>query len=139
MINPPIIELDTRVLDLMAAELEPRAQALLDLGAFNIQAAAMLGARVDTGAMRSSIYVAGASGQASEYGDRAAAAAALRPGAKFADEVQPADRWERVIGVAVEYGYWVELRYPFLGPAAYAEAPRLESAWAQLIQPRLFP
>ena len=98
------VKLDTRRLDQLRAEIEPRAMALLDLAAFNIQAGAMLGARVDTGAMRASIYVEGASGgKGYDQALSAANSAAAARGRKVygAPRVQARGKFERVIGVAV--------------------------------------
>jgi len=90
-------------------------------------------ARVDTGAMRSSIYVAGASG-GDTYSGAVAAAQGARPGVGAVPARAPSRKLERIVAVAVEYAYWVEINYPFLGPAAYAEAPKLAAAFVQLFK-----
>jgi len=125
------IALDTTRLDLLIGQLEPRAMTILDNVAFDIEASAKPYAKVDTGAMRSSIYVSGASGGTS-YGNAASDAQALRPKAGLVNEVRPANKWERIVGVAVEYAYWQELQQPFIGPAVEDNRRKAQSAWREL-------
>lgn len=120
-------------LNTLEAVLEPRATAILDKTAFDVVRLAVPLAAIDTGAMRASIYVAGASGGPS-YGNAAAAAQRLRPGAQVGGEVAPANKFERVIGAAVEYALWQELKRPYLTPALLMVAPAYEAAWGQLLK-----
>ena len=134
------VKLDKRGLRLIRKETAPRAQKLLDKSAFDIAAHAIRKVRVDTGATKASIYVAGASGATGFlYSVRQALAAALakasgrRGGMWFHEEVQPKDKWERVIGASTWYAIFVENRHePFLRPAAIAVGMQLKRQWREL-------
>ena len=125
------ITLDTSKLDKLMSAIPGRAETVLDKIAFDVEAKAKPLTNLDTGAMRSSIYVSGASG-GGDYGAAAADAMGRRQGVKVADEVTANKALERVVGVGVEYGYWQELQKPFLEPAIEEERPKAVEAWKAL-------
>lgn len=126
------IIVNTRPLDTLIAVVPKRAHDILDKTAFDVEAVAKPLAAVDTGAMRSSVYVSGASG-GSQYGQAITQAQALRPGVNVFDEVAPDGKFERIVGVAVEYAYWQELVNPYLSPAVEQVRPDFVKAWSQLV------
>jgi hypothetical protein len=127
------ITLNTARLDQLNSQLEPRAHAILDKAAFDILAFAQPLTNYDTGALRNSGYVSGASG-GSTYGAGASEAQARRPGVNIAPEESPRSRFSRIVGFSVEYAYWQEFAKPFLVPAVEHERPLLTEAWKQLFE-----
>lgn len=139
------VRVNKEKLDRLITELKPRADAILDKSAFDIQASAQGYALIDTGAMRASIYTKGPGGGGSGYG--AALEAARKQGAstrgqhsgRYNLNIQGADipdveEMQRVIGCAVSYGVYVELRYkPFMAPAAEDNRKSFIEAWKSLV------
>lgn len=128
------ITLELGKLERLIDETPRRAHAVLDKAAFDVKRTAQPMTAFDTGAMRNSIYVSGASGKGSDYGGAVGEALTRRPTAKILDEVQPNNEFERVVGVAVEYAYWQELQKPYLTPAVEMVRPQLTEAWRQLLK-----
>lgn len=132
MTQPVSITLNTTRLDLLRGRLAPRAAAILDKVAFDVERTAKPLTNIDTGAMRSSVYVSGGSGRGTPYSQAVSEALSLRPEARVVPEVQPASQWERIVGVAVEYSYWQELDHPYLEPAVQQNRPLATAAWSEL-------
>jgi len=106
----PSIAIDIKVkinkekLERLLRELKPRADAILDKSAFDIQMTAQSLALVDTGFMKSQVLV-------QNDGD-------LR----------------RKINAGAPYSFWVEVRWKaFMGPAAEAHRASFISAWSSLV------
>lgn len=128
-----MVQVDIARLDFLIDQVEPRANALLDKAAFDIERTAKPMTAFRTGAMRTSGYVSGvASG--STYNIGAAQASTLRPGVNILEEVTPDGPFERVIGFSVEYAFWQELVRPFLVPATEQVRPQFLEAWNELLQ-----
>jgi hypothetical protein len=133
MANDVSIELNLGPLDRLIGVIPARAAAILDKAAFDVERIAKPLTAYDTGAMRNSIYVSGASGGSSTgYGSAASEAESRRPGVGLVPQVVAANKFERVVGVAVEYAYWQELQNPYLTPAVEQVRPQVNSAWRQL-------
>lgn len=112
--------------------LVPKAHAILDKAAFDIEASAKGNAPVDTGALRSSIYVSGTSGGAGDYSENRADAASRRE-VDFHDEQKPGTPFERVIGVSVIYALIVEItNRAYLRPAVERHRQAFVNAWKGL-------
>lgn len=96
-------------------------------------------AAVDTGAMKSSVYMSGASNGGSDY-EQMRAEAQGKAGARgkniqFVEEVKPDGDYERIIGPSVNYALWVELKgQPFVEPAVQAHRTSFLGAWRELIE-----
>jgi len=127
------ITLNTARLDSLTGSLAERAMTILDKIAFDVLRNAQPRTAVDTGAMRSSGYVSGASG-GSTFSSGASEAQSRRPKAKILDEVTPKKQFERIVGFSVNYAYWQELSQPYLTPAVEEERPKAEAAWAELFR-----
>ena len=134
------IRVNTAKLDLLTGSLRPRANFLLDKAAFDIEANAKPRTAYDTGALRSSLYVSGASG-GGDYSQAAsdAIAKAASGGKQTAPrtinvmpEVKPRGDMQRVIGASVEYATFQEFYQPFLLPAVENERPMFVEAWRLL-------
>lgn len=128
------IELDTSRLDQMIREIPERADMVLDKIAFDVERVAKPLTNVETGALRNSIYVSGASGGGTSYAGASSEAKALRPKAGIVPEVRPSKRFERVIGASVNYAYWQELIHPFLVPAVEQVRPQAQKEWKKLFE-----
>lgn len=85
----------------LAGQLRQRAGQVVRRTAFAILSDYQRTSRVDTGAQRSSAYVA--TNGTSTYAGAAAAAAAARPGAPILAEVQRPDPYSAIVGVGVAY------------------------------------
>ncbi len=132
---PPTVKitLDTRRLDEIQGNLRPRAMAVLDKIALDVLHTAQPETNFDTGALRNSGYVSGASGGGgSTFGAGAAEAQARRPGVTVLDEVTPRGPFERIVGFSVEYAYWQEFSKPFLVPAVEQHRVLSIEAWEAL-------
>lgn len=128
------IIVDMTKLHLMKAGIGPKAHAILDKAAFDIEAIAKELAAVLTGAMKSSIYVSGSSGGRSNYGERKSDAAARNPDATFFDEVKPSGKFERIIGASVVYAIFPEIHgQPYIVPAVEQVRPGFTKAWKALV------
>lgn len=133
------VVVETGTLIYMKASAREKAMKVLDKAAFDIEAAAKSMAPVDTGALRSSIYVSGASG-GSNYGARVAEAsgkAATRgKKVKFTGEIGPRNTLERVIAPSVNYAIFPELSgQPYLEPAVEACRDAFVQAWYSVVSP----
>lgn len=126
------IVLDTTRLDLLTGALETRAMAVLDKIAFDVLRTAQPLTAIDTGAMRSSGYVSGASGGGASYSAGASEAQGRRPGVVILDEIEPRNKFERIVGFSVEYSYLQEMVKPYLTPAIEARRGEAETAWRAL-------
>ena len=95
-------------------------------------------APVITGALRASIYVAGASGGTNYSARRAEAAskaAAAGKRVKFVGMIGPRSLLERVIAPSVNYAIFPELYgQAYLGPAVEANRDTFMNAWAAVVQ-----
>jgi len=127
------IVLNLAPLDALIGTVPGRAMDVLDKAAFDVEAFAKPLTNIDTGAMRNSIYVSGASG-GSQYGEAVGEASGRRPGVGLVDEIKPNGKFERIVGVAVEYAYWQELIKPYLVPAVEMVRPGLTAAWSGLFK-----
>lgn len=133
------IDLDTSKIDkMLGGVLEVKANRILDKAAFSIEAIAKTLAAVDTGAMRASVYVSGASG-GSNYAKRKAEAmskaASHGETREFHKEVSPTKRLERIIGASVIYAIFPEVMgQPYIVPAVEQERPKVNAAWKQLFE-----
>ena len=131
-----VIFVDTTKLHTLSAQLQIRAFSILDKVAFDIEGSAKLLAPVDTGALRASIYVSGASG---ETGYSAAIAEAKSQAAqrgkkvKFHDNHPPDKPLQRIIAVAVNYGIYPEMMgQPYMAPAVETHRTPFTMAWSSL-------
>lgn len=127
------IILDTARLDALDAGLERRALDVLDKIAFDVLRNAQPRTAYDTGALRNSGYVSGASG-GSTYGPASSEAQSRRPGAQIMDEVTASNKFERVVAFSVSYAYSQELSRAFLGPAVEDERALAVAAWESLFR-----
>lgn len=119
------VRIDKRPLAALLRAMPGRTQAVVDRNAEKVADRARANAHVITGAMRASIYVSRGLGS-SDYPTRRASAAVLNPKAKFTSQVNPEkSRASAVVGVAVNYGVYEEIRagHRFLGPAAEVVRP----------------
>jgi len=129
------ITLNAAPLDQLIGEIPERAETILDKIAFDIERTAKPLTAYDTGAMRNSIYVSGASGNSgTDYSEATSEARARRPRAMIIDEVKSNGRFERVVGASVNYAYWQELVKPFLTPAVEQQRPKAQQAWRELFR-----
>lgn len=136
-----IVELDDTKLQMLRGQLDKRAHLILDKAAFDIERVAKMLARVDTGAMRASVYVSGSRGSSggTPYGsatNQAASRAKARgKSVKFNGEVKARHPYERVIAPAVGYAFYIEKNVqPFIKPAVQAAEPNLRRAWKSLFE-----
>jgi HK97 gp10 family phage protein len=125
------VKIDTAICDKIIAGLGPKADKVVRETAFRIKDKAMRGAAVDTGAMKSGIYVKSSKGN----GYQAAVAAALdkNPDAKVApDELPDVKEGVAFVAAPLEYSLFQELgtknmaAHPFLVPAAESERADFE-------------
>lgn len=127
------VRVNNEKLERLITELKPRADAILDKSAFDIQASAQGYALVDTGAMRASIYTKGPGGSGGGYGLATQEALKANPKVQI-EPPPPVDELERIIGCGVTYGVYVELRYkPFMAPAAEDNRKSFIEAWKSLV------
>jgi len=130
--------LETKGIDRILRELEPKAEALIDKTAFEIQARAQNAAPVDTGALRNSIYTV--TQRSNGYRDAARRAKASNPKAVIAPFPEPSGNLEAHIGPSVEYAIYQEMgtskmsAHPFLVPAVEALRKSWEAAWKALFR-----
>lgn len=126
-----------RLLEL-GRKIQKKAHALLDKTAFDIEATAKSLAAVDTGAMRSSVYVSGASGGSNYEQRRAEAAGKAAGGGKqveFNPEIRARNPYERVIAPSVAYGIFPELQgQPYIAPAVETHRANFVKAWKGLVE-----
>lgn len=128
------IALDTVRLDRMQEELAKKAGDILDKIAFDVESDAKPRTAIDTGAMRSSGYVSGASRGGSSYDRGVSEAESLRPGVDIIEEITPNSKWERVVGFSVGYSFWQELSHPFLVPAVENQRGKAVEMWRALLR-----
>lgn len=116
--------------------LAERAHKILDKAAFDIEGTAKQLAPVDTGALRSSIYVSGGSGGTRyEQGRSEATGKAQGRGKniRFVLEVKAGNPFERVIAPSVVYAGFVEDRKPYLAPAVRVHKMAFLKAWRKVV------
>ena len=135
-----VVEVEMGPLLKLEKAVPERAHALLDKTAFDIESSAKTLAAVDTGAMRSSIYVSGASkGAGSGYGaavSEAKGKAASR-GKKIAfnEEIRPASPFERIIAPSVSYGIFPELQgQPYIAPGVEEHRSNFVKGWGEVLK-----
>ena len=127
------IVVDLGPLKQLRESLQPKAHAILDKAAFDIEASAKGNAPVDTGALRSSIYTSGTNGGGSNYSASRADASSRREGVEFHPEQMPGRPFERVIGVSVIYALIVEVtNRAYLRPAVERHRAAFLAAWKKL-------
>ena len=108
-----VVKLDTRKLDVLIAQTDPRAQAIVSGAAFSVQGKAQALAPVDTGALKNSIH---------------------------AEQKGPLLWW---VADGVEYGIFQELGHhtksgsfvpaqPFMVPAVEWVRPQFQKSWREL-------
>lgn len=130
-----VITVDLGPLQDLRANLQERAHALLDKVAFDIEASAKGNAPVDTGALRSSIYVSGTSGGGSNYSAARADAASRNEDVQFHPEEKPETPFVRIIGVSVIYALIVEVtNRAYLRPAVERHRAAFLNAWKGLVK-----
>jgi len=131
-------KLDMRELETITRELMPKAEALVDKTAFDVQGHAANEAPFETGALKSSIYTS----TSRSDGGMASVAAALakNPTAKVATIPQPSDDLVAHVGPSVEYGLYQELgtskmpAHPFMVPSVEFLRPYWDRAWKALFR-----
>lgn len=134
------VKVNTARLEQLLKMLRPKADMILDKCAFDIEATAKGLAPVDTGALRASIYVAGASGR--QGGVSSAQGAARRAGLNKGrhsgqtrtnisfSEPPSIEELQRAIGPAVSYAIFPEIQgQPYMRPAAEANRQNFIRAW----------
>lgn len=130
------VEVDTSGLKRIAGELDPRAQKIIAKTALDVEDRAKRGAPVDTGALRASIYSAGA-GLRSKYTVSQIIAKGLNPSATFNAREDGGDL-TAVVGASVEYAIYQEFgakamrAHPFMIPALEAVRKPFLDAWKEL-------
>lgn len=121
-----------------AAELEVAAQAVVEATAETIREGARANAAVDTGAMRTALYVS--TPTESDYASVAGEAHDLNPKADVLDEVEKPDHGEAIVAEAMNYGIFQEYgthkmaAHPYLTPAAEAERANFLAAMEALVR-----
>lgn len=122
--GPVECEVDTTVLNRILRNLEGNTQEAVRATAFSIEAKAKVNAPVDTGALRSSIYV--------RVGKEPAQMPAVEGDAERVELPEPEGKTIAHVGPSMEYGLWQELgtermaAHPFLGPAVSSAAEELQ-------------
>lgn len=127
------IKLETVTLDRLMGVVFPRAHAILDKASFDVERIAKPLSNIDTGAMRSSGYVSGAS-SGSTFRGGAEQARSLRSDVNIMPEERPTNEFERIVGFSVEYAYWQEMIKPYLVPATEQVRPQFIAAWVELLK-----
>lgn len=123
----------------IAAALPKETDEVVRKAAFDIEARAKDRARVDTGALKSSIYVTLGSGE-SDYAQAASAAQAANPGVEVLPPADKPQAHEALVGPSVEYGAFVEFgtrntpAHPFMIPAAEEVRPAFVEAMKKMLQ-----
>ena len=122
----------------LESTLGTRVSVLLDKGAFDVEAAAKRNAPVDTGALRASIYVSGAS-RGGNYSARVSEAngkAQTRGRTiKHGGEIKAQGKFIRIVGPSVIYGIFPEVQgQAYLGPAVEEVRPNFIKAWKMLLK-----
>lgn len=130
-----VITVELGALKQLRAELQEKAHAILDKAAFDIEASAKGNAPVDTGALRSSIYVSGTHGGGSDYSANQAEASSRNSAVQLHGEQAPSTPYERIIGVGVVYALIVEVVHrAFLRPAVERHRLAFTNAWKGLFK-----
>ncbi len=131
------VTVDASKLLALKQSLIPKAHKILDKAAFDIEGTAKQLAPVDTGALRSSIYVSGGSGGTRyDQGVAEATGKAQERGknVRFVLEMKPGNPLERVIAPSVVYAGFVEERKAYLSPAVRVHKIAFVKAWARLLR-----
>jgi hypothetical protein len=138
------VVVDTSALLTLKQSLQPKAHAILDKAAFDIEATAKTLAPVDTGALRASIYTSGAS-RGSSYAQAVAAAkgkigtTGRRSGRRlekldFSSEIHARHPFERIIAPSVAYAIFPELRgQKYIEPGVAMHRANFIKAWSELL------
>lgn len=130
------VTVDTSGLKRIAGELDPRAQKIIAKTALDVEDRAKRGAPVDTGALRASIYSAGA-GLRSKYLVSQIIARGLNPDAAFHAKEDGGDL-TAIVGASVEYAIYQEFgtkamkAHPFMIPALEAMRKPFLDAWKEM-------
>lgn len=123
----------------IAAALPEKTDIVVRKTAFDVEGQAKMRAAVDTGALKSSIYVTLGNGE-STYGQAVADALSANPNAGIVPEFPKPPEHEAVIGPSVDYGVHVEYGtsrmsgQPFMIPAAEVLRPAFIAAMKQMLQ-----
>ena len=123
----------------IAAALPEKTKAVVAKTARDIEGHAKMRAAVDSGALKSSIYVSLGSGE-STYGQAVADALSANPSAGILPAAPKPPEHEAVIGPSVEYGVHVEYgtprmsAQPFMTPAAETLRPAFTAAMKQMLK-----
>jgi hypothetical protein len=135
-----VVEVELGPLLKLEKAVQERAHALLDKMAFDIEETAKTLAKVDTGAMRSSIYVSGASkgggsGYSAAVAEAKGRAASRGKTVEFHDEIRPSSPFERIIAPSVKYGIYPELNgQPYIGPAVETHRANFIKGWGEILK-----
>lgn len=130
-----VITVELGPLKKLRESLQSKAHAILDKAAFDIEAGAKGNAPVDTGALRSSIYVSGADGGGSNYSASRGDAASRREAVEFHPEQRPGTPFERIVGVGVIYALIVEVAHrAYLRPAVERQRAAFVAGWKKLFE-----
>ncbi len=122
---------DTRALKRGGARLAGELAKIVAESAFEVEARAKVGAPVDTGALRASIYTRTFRG--SGYSQAAGVAKGLRPGRTAKAAPQPKSAMEAFVAAGVSYAVYVEYgargrpARHFMGRALRSVAPRFRA------------
>jgi len=131
-------KLDMSGLERIERELLPKAEALVNKTAFDVQGRAQNNAPVDTSALRNSIYTV--TRQSDGFQVAASAAQAQNPKAEIVPIPSPIEELAAHVGPSVEYGIYQELgtvrmgAHPFLVPAVESLRLTWKAAWKALFE-----
>ncbi len=131
-------KLDMRELERIQRELIPKARAVVDKTAFDVQARAANNAPIETGALASSIYTV--TERSNGHATAVAAARARNPKGKVVSIPTPQNDLEANVGPSMEYGIYQELgtarmpAQPFLIPAIEKIRPYWRKAWKAMFK-----
>ncbi|MDE2100088.1 MAG: hypothetical protein KGL39_22730 [Patescibacteria group bacterium] len=132
-----VATLDFHLLE-MAAEIEAAAQVVVETTAEAIRQGAQANAAVDTGAMKTALYVSTAT--ESDYASVTGEAHDLNPKADVLDEVERPAPGEAIVAEAMSYGEYQEYgtsrmpAHPYLTPAAEAERANFLAAMEAIVK-----
>lgn len=133
-------KLDMRGLERLQRELMPKAEALVEKTAFDVQGQAQNRAPVDTGALKASHYTVTRRGGDDLNAVRALVAQLAGPGVSVVAIPRPTDDLVAHVGPSVEYAIFQELgtskmgAQPFLVPAVEALRKTWRAAWKALFE-----
>ena len=131
-------KLDMSGLERIERELLPKAEALVNKTAFDLQGRAQNNAPVDTSALRNSIYTV--TRKSDGFQAAASVAQTQNPKVEIAPIPSPTEELAAHVGPSVEYGIYQELgtvhigAHPFLVPAVESLRSTWKAAWKALFE-----